>query len=118
MHQREVLLHADLGGEHLLIDPDTSRVTGIIDWTDMEWGDPARDFSGLARWRPDLLDAALSDRPDLAERASRHAVQAILSDWSTYVRWNDDKRAAAARDRLATALDRMASSAAPERSRP
>jgi aminoglycoside phosphotransferase (APT) family kinase protein len=40
-------IHHDLSPEHLIIDPRTGRLAGIIDWTDAILGDPARDFVGL-----------------------------------------------------------------------
>ena len=42
-----VLLHADLKGEHVLVD-ETGSVTGVLDWTDAAIGDPAIDVAGLA----------------------------------------------------------------------
>jgi len=41
------LLHADLSGGHLLLDPETRVVTGIIDWADTNLGDPAIDFAAF-----------------------------------------------------------------------
>ena len=41
------LLHNDLGSDHVLLDARWEHVTGIIDWTDVEVGDPAVDFSGV-----------------------------------------------------------------------
>lgn len=40
------LIHRDLGPEHILCDPETGRLTGIIDWGDAWIGDPAIDFAG------------------------------------------------------------------------
>ncbi len=65
-----VLLHRDLGGDHLLLDPRTGDLTGVIDWGDISIGDPAQDFCGLpAAWLPALLtsyggavDATFADR--------------------------------------------------------
>lgn len=45
-----VLIHCDLGSEHILCDPERGVLTGIIDWGDMTIGDPALDFVGL-HWR-------------------------------------------------------------------
>ena len=45
------LIHQDLSPEHVLANPDTGRVTGILDWTDVMLGDAARDFVFLAGWR-------------------------------------------------------------------
>lgn len=40
-------IHHDLSAEHLLADPATGRLVGILDWTDAILGDPARDFMPL-----------------------------------------------------------------------
>jgi len=42
-----VLAHNDLGDEHILLDPVTGSLTGIIDFGDAGFGDPALDFAGL-----------------------------------------------------------------------
>lgn len=42
------LIHRDLvPGDHILCDPATGRLAGIIDWGDASIGDPALDFTGL-----------------------------------------------------------------------
>jgi aminoglycoside 2''-phosphotransferase len=41
------LIHSDLGIEHILIDPASDRLVGVIDWGDARIGDPALDFTGL-----------------------------------------------------------------------
>lgn len=43
------LIHRDLGLEHILVEPETGRLTGFIDWGDAWIGDPAIDFAGI--WR-------------------------------------------------------------------
>lgn len=43
----QVLLHDDLHLEHLLLDANMERVTGIIDWTDASIGDPAAELVAL-----------------------------------------------------------------------
>ncbi|HYN93797.1 MAG TPA: aminoglycoside phosphotransferase family protein [Pilimelia sp.] len=48
--------HNDLGIEHVLVDPVSGTVTGIIDWSDAAIVDPAYDFGLLYR---DLGPAAL-----------------------------------------------------------
>lgn len=42
-----VLVHRDLGAEHVLVDPATRRPVGLIDFEDAAVGDPAIDFAGL-----------------------------------------------------------------------
>lgn len=43
------LVHRDLIDEHVLCDPATGRLTGVIDWGDAGIDDPAVDFAGLRR---------------------------------------------------------------------
>jgi aminoglycoside phosphotransferase (APT) family kinase protein len=80
--------HNDLGIEHVLIDPVTWRVTGIIDWSDAAIVDPAYDFGLLYR---DLGPAALrvavgryrTDANDVAalrERAVFYARCSVFED--------------------------------------
>lgn len=55
------LTHSDLRAEHLLVDPASLELTGVIDWGDAQLGDPAVDFLGA--WElggDDALSAALS----------------------------------------------------------
>lgn len=41
--ERSSFIHGKLHAGHILID-DNSNVTGFIDWTEADFGDPARDF--------------------------------------------------------------------------
>ncbi|MDP6716320.1 MAG: phosphotransferase, partial [SAR202 cluster bacterium] len=43
-----VLVHQDLNAEHVITDYAKGTVSGIIDWGDCGFGDPALDFVGLA----------------------------------------------------------------------
>jgi len=40
-------IHNDICPDHLLVDPDTGHLTGLIDFTDAMVGDPVGDFVGL-----------------------------------------------------------------------
>ncbi len=51
------LLHSDLLAEHILVEPQEGRVSGIIDWSDACAGDPANDFAGLWVWQGDAFVA-------------------------------------------------------------
>ncbi|KAL5366259.1 hypothetical protein BJX96DRAFT_160638 [Aspergillus floccosus] len=44
---RKVLLHADIKDLHILVDAESGRITGILDWADASIGNPAEDISGL-----------------------------------------------------------------------
>ncbi len=83
-----VFSHNDLGIEHVLVDPVTWAVTGVIDWSDAAIVDPAYDFGLLYR---DLGRAALAtavrryrtDVNDLAalrERAVFYARCSVFED--------------------------------------
>jgi aminoglycoside phosphotransferase (APT) family kinase protein len=45
------LIHGGLDPNHLLFDPATGSLLGVIDWTDGSVGDAARDFVSLVTWR-------------------------------------------------------------------
>lgn len=56
-----IFCHNDLGAEHILIDPVTMRITGIIDWTDAAIADPMRDLALIFRdFGPDVLERVVS----------------------------------------------------------
>ena len=83
-----VFSHNDLAIEHVLVDPDTWTVTGIIDWSDAAIDDPAHDFGLLYRdLGPDALRAALGSYPSqnhnlaaLHDRAGFYARCGVLED--------------------------------------
>ena len=55
------LVHNDLAAEHVLLDDAGSRITGVIDWSDVAVGDRAIDFGGVVHWGgPALLEDVLS----------------------------------------------------------
>jgi aminoglycoside phosphotransferase (APT) family kinase protein len=71
--------HNDLGIEHVLVDPATLRITGVIDWSDAALTDPAYDFGLLLR---DLGAVALTASDVASERAWFYARCALLEDLS------------------------------------
>lgn len=57
-----VLVHRDLAAEHILLDPDTCDLTGIIDWSEVALSDPAIDFAGVFHWGgAELTHAVLAE---------------------------------------------------------
>lgn len=44
------LVHNDLRPDHVLLDPETGSLRGILDWTDTALGDPTLDFVFLVTW--------------------------------------------------------------------
>lgn len=58
------LIHGDLAPEHILCDPQSARISGVIDWEDATGGDPALDFVGLlAAGGPEFVRQALAAYP-------------------------------------------------------
>ena len=55
-----VLTHNDFGPSHVLIQPETLTVSGVIDFGDAVVGDPALDFPSVIAWRSEefTLDVA------------------------------------------------------------
>ncbi len=85
---RRVFSHNDLGAEHVLVDPKTCAITGVIDWSDAGLVDPALDFGRILRdLGPEALDAALlahgapgEDALELRRRAFFFARCGLLED--------------------------------------
>jgi aminoglycoside phosphotransferase (APT) family kinase protein len=47
----ESFLHLDFRGNNILVDPNSGRLSGVIDWGNSAVGDPALDFMWIAVWR-------------------------------------------------------------------
>ncbi|MBF6078585.1 phosphotransferase family protein [Nocardia beijingensis] len=83
-----VFSHNDLGIEHVLVEPVSATVTGVIDWSDAAIADPAYDFGLIYRdLGPSALDAALrayrasaEDSRAIRERAAFYARCGVLED--------------------------------------
>ncbi len=84
-----LLCHADLGTEHVLVDPvRPGRVTGVVDWSDAALTDPAHDLGlvlrdlGRAAFEGALRAYAVHVTPDegLAARALFRARCLLLAD--------------------------------------
>ena len=71
-------IHADLSAEHVLIDPISGAIAGIIDWTDMRIDDIAVDFAGLWHWQGDRgVDIALRHYGGVADPGMRDRIRYI-----------------------------------------
>ncbi len=82
-----VFSHNDLGIEHVLVDPTSFDVTGIIDWGDAAIVDPAYDFGLIYRdLGPEALEAALGsyrldgDAGRIREQARFYGRCSVLED--------------------------------------
>lgn len=58
--RQAALLHCDVAPGHVLFDPASGRLTGVIDFGDLAIGDPARDFVYVYEdFGPEMLGAVL-----------------------------------------------------------
>ncbi len=80
-----VLAHDDLWYKHIYHDPSTGRLTGIIDWGDIEITDPAKDFYGFWVYGESFLDEVLSHYEycdaNLKDRSFEHFWGIAISSW-------------------------------------
>jgi aminoglycoside phosphotransferase (APT) family kinase protein len=66
-------IHQDLGNDHVIVDPATGHLVGIIDWTDAMIGDAARDFVFLVAWQGwDFAEDVLRSYPHTVDDGFRH----------------------------------------------
>jgi aminoglycoside phosphotransferase (APT) family kinase protein len=95
--RRKVLLHDDLGLEHLLLHPDSHALVAVLDWADASRGDPARDLVSLILWSPDAtarIHRARGGDDATLVRAGAHALLTGLRILDDKLRWGADDRAA------------------------
>jgi aminoglycoside phosphotransferase (APT) family kinase protein len=77
-----VFSHNDLGIEHVLVEPVSGTVTGVLDWSDAAIVDPAYDFGLVYRdLGPAALDTALAEY-----RTAAHDMRAIRARAAFYAR--------------------------------
>jgi aminoglycoside 2''-phosphotransferase len=78
-------IHQDLSTDHVLVDPATGRLRGVIDWTDPMLADPARDFVFLVDWRGwPFVEEVLAHYPRAVDgefRARLRWMARLLSIW-------------------------------------
>ena len=66
------LIHGDFGASNILWNPETSRISGIIDFGGSGLGDPAYDFAGiLSSYGRDFFDMCISLYPGGSEISER-----------------------------------------------
>ncbi|WP_372411579.1 phosphotransferase family protein [Streptomyces luteireticuli] len=74
------LLHGDTAPQNLLVCPRTMRLTGIVDWGDAQWSDPAADFAKMP----------LSDIPAMLDGYRQEAGERTATStpaWEARVLW-------------------------------
>jgi aminoglycoside phosphotransferase (APT) family kinase protein len=96
-----IFLHNDLHAGNTMVEPHSLNLTGLIDWGDAGWGDPAIDFQRFPAWAlPWVLEGYGSHDPGLPGRALAgmidEVLEATIDEWEpwptpwtcpTAVRW-------------------------------
>ena len=106
-----LLAHADLKPEHVLHDPRTGRLTGVLDWGDACLSHPDFDLAVVGLFFDPALRDALAARLPTAEprRVATHAGLLVavrwLCDLDLAVRAGDEPFAALCAARLRAHLD-------------
>lgn len=87
---QKVLLHDDLGPNHVLLAPGSSSVVAVLDWADAARGDAARDLVSLLLWEPQATIAAHRARhgdADELRRAFAYTIRVGLELLGAADRW-------------------------------
>ena len=106
-----ILLHGEVSADHVLIDPETLDITGIIDFQGVILGDPVRDLIYLSdSYGSSFVDAVLSHYSDSALRDPKPALE-FYRVWHEVARllWAAEhgyqERVPVLRSRVAAAVD-------------
>lgn len=80
-----VIIHGDLAPYHLLYEPGSARLTGVLDFGMAGWGDPAVDLACLlCVWGERWATGLVRRYPELAEMAdrARFMAAALPLEWA------------------------------------
>ena len=92
------LIHGDLGGENILFDPTSVRLTGIIDWSYMQISDPALEFAHLFIYKSELGEEVLKhyrmEESDFKKRVQLYVDSEPFYDimWGVSHHWDKPKK--------------------------
>ncbi len=69
---RPTLIHGDFGASNIIWDPETCKITGIIDFGGSGLGDPAYDFAGIrSSYGEDFYNMCINLYPEGSEISER-----------------------------------------------
>lgn len=102
---KPVLTHSDIMPEHIIVDPMTHALSGIIDFGDMCIADPAYDFTFLSRYGEDFLNEVYRNyslpKDDLFEvRRQFYEDRLVVTNLEHSLELRDEKRIEAHKKQL------------------
>ncbi len=79
------LIHTDLNSDHIFFDKDQGKISGIIDFTNMEYADSAIDFSRLLDYGEDFMRKVIGQYQgfkdeDLIQRAKFRRLTSVVGN--------------------------------------
>ncbi|WP_128375133.1 phosphotransferase family protein [Streptomyces cavernae] len=81
-----VLVHGDIAPPNLLASPRTAQLTGVVDWGDAQWADPAVDFAKMPLTDiPAMLDGYRQETGE--EPSPRAEAWTSTPAWEARVLW-------------------------------
>ncbi len=66
-----VLRHGDFGGSNILYNPQTNRISGVIDFESLGLGDPATDVAALSTYGEEFFALCLATYPEMQTMLDR-----------------------------------------------
>jgi aminoglycoside 2''-phosphotransferase len=66
-----MLRHGDFGGSNILYDPSTNRISGVIDFESLAFGDPATDAAALSTYGEEFFELCLVAYPEMRTMRDR-----------------------------------------------
>ncbi|GAA2211253.1 hypothetical protein GCM10009850_067120 [Nonomuraea monospora] len=72
-----VLVHGDVSPQNILVSPGTATLSGIVDWGDAQWADPAVDFAKIP------LDGV----PAVLDGYRRESGETATPSWEARILW-------------------------------
>lgn len=90
---RDVVVHGDLHGPNVVIDPESKKLVGVIDLSEMEVGDPNQEFRKIFMTFPGSLDSAIeSYQQSGGQKLSRGRIiqWAYVNEWANVCFFSHD----------------------------
>lgn len=89
----QVVVHGDLHGLNMVIDPKSKRLVGVIDFSEVEVGDPNQDFRKIFMTDEHLLTPAMAAYEDASgAKLSESKIKrwAYVNEWANICHFQND----------------------------